>query len=73
MNNNDIILNGKSIYNENALFGFRYNVNHPYINNLYRRYKKWKGIPESSPMSNEQRREFEIYLDGLFSSQLSIN
>lgn len=50
-------------------YGYRYNVNHPYINELYRRYKKWKDIPQSDPMSNEQRKEFEAYVDSIFSER----
>lgn len=54
-----------SIYTQGSplSFGYKYNVNHPLINDLYRRYKKWKGIPESSPMSNAQRADFESYID----------
>jgi hypothetical protein len=59
----------RSIYTEGYSFGYRYNVNHPFINDLYRRYKKWKNIPEASPMSNEERHEFEKYLDDFFAKQ----
>lgn len=55
-----------SIYLHNNKQGFRYNINHPKINELYRRYKKWQGIPQGDPLSNEQRRDFEKYLDGIF-------
>lgn len=55
-----------SIYLQNNKHGFRYNINHPKINELYRRYKKWQGIPQGDPLSDEQRREFENYLDGIF-------
>ena len=42
-------------------YGFRYNVNHPYINNLYRRFKRWKDIDR--PCTEKERFEFEAYLD----------
>lgn len=58
-----------SIYTQGDMFGYKYNVNHPFINDLYRRYKKWKGISQSSPMSNEQRKDFETYLDSFFANQ----
>lgn len=67
--NNSDTNSGISIFSFGNPFGYKYNVNHPKINDLYRRYKKWKGIPESSPMSNEQRREFERYIDGLLFSK----
>ena len=69
MNNNDYNNRNKSIYNDGNPYGYRYNVNHPKINELYRRYKKWKGIPSNFPMSNEQRLEFECYIDGLIANQ----
>lgn len=46
----------------NNSYGYRLNVNHPQINALYRRYKKWKGLPECYPLTDEQRREFEDYI-----------
>ena len=59
----------ESIYLRNNKYGFRYNVSHPKINDLYRRYKRWQGIPCNDPLSDEQRREFENYLDGIFSKK----
>ncbi len=56
-----------SIHLQNNPQGFRYNINHPKVNELYRRYKKWQGIPQGDPLDNEQRRDFEKYLDGIFS------
>ena len=55
-----------SIYLHGNKYGFRYNVSHPKINELYRRYKSWQGLPSNDPLSNEQRYEFEKYLDGIF-------
>ena len=60
--------NIKSIYTASNPWGYRYNVNHPVINELYLRFKKWKGLPLSSPLSNEMRAEFEKYVDGAFAS-----
>ena len=57
------------IYLHNNPQGFRYNINHQKINDLYRRYKKWQGIPQGDPLSNEQRFDFEKYLDGIFSKK----
>ena len=67
MNSNKKENNNISVFSGYNPYGYRYNVNHPYINELYCRYKKWKGIPQSDPMSNEQRKEFEAYVDSIFS------
>lgn len=53
---------GDSIYTDNNPYGYRINVNHPKVRNKYNRYKTWKGVPLSEPLSDEQRLEFEIYL-----------
>lgn len=55
-----------NIYIDNNKYDYRYNLNHPKINELYYRYKKWKGIPRDFPLSDEQRFDFEKYLDDLF-------
>ena len=55
----------ESIYVVGNPYGFRYNVNHPYINKLYRRYLAWKDIAGRPPRDAE-RREFESYLDKFF-------
>ena len=55
MNHNDIYLSDNPS-------GFKINVNNPKINKLYRRYKRWKGLPETMPISNKQRFEFEKYI-----------
>lgn len=47
-----------SIYNNNNPYGYRLNVNHPRIRELYDRYKKWKDIA-GRPPTDEERREFE--------------
>lgn len=50
------------IYTESNPYGYRLNVNHPKVNELYRRFKVWKGIPYTSPMSDTERFEFEEYV-----------
>lgn len=55
----------KGVYLFGSPEGFRYNVNNETINKLYRRYKSWKGLRQNEPITNEQRREFENYLDGV--------
>lgn len=51
----------ESIYAVGNPYGYRYNVNHPYINKLYRRFKMWKDI--ARPCTDAERWEFEAYLD----------
>lgn len=60
----------ESIYAVGNPYGFRYNVNHHYINKLYRRYLTWKNILGRPPRDAE-RREFEEYLDKLFAGRES--
>ena len=50
------------IYLINNPYGFRLNINHPQINELYRRYKRWKGLTGHYPITDVQRREFEQYI-----------
>ena len=35
-------------------------LNEPEINELFQRYKKWKGIPVWCPLSDGERHEFEF-------------
>lgn len=56
MNNNGIYLEKQNKY------GFVLNINNSRINELYRRYKAWKGLPQNLPIDNEQRLEFEKYV-----------
>ncbi len=46
----------------NNKYGFRLNLNNARINELYRRYKAWKGLPQQMPLSDKQRHEFESYV-----------
>ena len=50
------------IFNVNNPYGFKLNLNNPKIRMLYNRYKSWKGIAEHTPLSDEERFEFEAYL-----------
>ena len=54
----------ESVYAVANPYGYRYNINHPRINQLYRRYKMWKGL--CRPLTDAERHDFERYLDGLF-------
>lgn len=48
-----------NIFTENNPYGYRLNINHPKIHELYLRYKAWKGIPRQFPLSDAERLEFE--------------
>lgn len=60
-----------SIYCKENPYGFRFNINHPKINELYRRYKEWKGYAVQLPLTDAQRRDFESYLSEKISPPLS--
>lgn len=45
-------------------YGYRYNVNHPQVNALFKRYLAWKKIV-GRPPTDAERKEFEKYLDDL--------
>ena len=59
INNNN---NTPSIFLINNPYGFKLNINNKKINELYRRYKVWKGLPLNFPISDDERREFESYI-----------
>ena len=61
MSNNE---NNISIYCKPNPYGYKYNVKHPKINELYHRYLKWKDIV-GRPMTDAERHDFEKYIDGL--------
>lgn len=50
-------------------YGYRYNVNHPIVRNLYERYKQKIGCPKHFPVSDQQRWEFERKVDKLILNQ----
>ena len=49
----------ESIFVEGNPYGYRLNISHPKIAPLYWRYKAWKDIPRTAPMSDQERFEFE--------------
>ena len=59
-----MIIASASIYCSPNQWGYRYNVNHPKINELYHRYAIWKGIV-GRPMTDKERFDFEAYIDTL--------
>lgn len=58
----DNINSEMSMFIYNNPYGYRLNVNHPRINELYRRFKAWKGIAPHLPLSGEERKEFETFV-----------
>lgn len=44
------------------VYGYQIDISHPSIKPLYDRFKKWKGIPDWCPLSDEERFEFESYI-----------
>lgn len=52
----------ESIYAKNNKYGFRLNVNHPYINKLYLRFKASKVVGINFPLNDIDRREFEVVI-----------
>ena len=61
-----------SIFCSPNAYGYRLNVNHPKINELYRRYKRWKGLASDFPLSDSERFEFERYVMPLIKSKENI-
>lgn len=62
--------NADSIYTQDNRYGYRYNINHPTIRELYERYVNWKGLSNAYPLSDGERKEFEGYLDKYFGDQI---
>lgn len=52
----------EGIYCHNNPWGFVYNVNHPFINEKYRMYKNYYNLPENYPISDNERRKFELMI-----------
>lgn len=50
------------IYAPQNKYGYQVDISHPKIKPLYERFKKWKGIANWVPLSDEERREFESYI-----------
>lgn len=59
----------ESIYAEPNKYGYRFNVNHPVIRNMYERYKRVKGYATIYPLSDNERFEFEKYLQDSIDKQ----
>ena len=53
----------EDIYTKNNVYGYKLNINHPYIRKLYTRYKQWKNIAYNVPLSDDERFEFEDYIE----------
>ncbi len=51
-----------SVFNQGNPYGYRYNLSHPMVRELYYRFKDWKEIGHY-PLSDEERMEFEGWLD----------
>ena len=43
-------------------YGYKVDISDPKVLPLYKRFKKWKGIPNWCPLSDEERFEFESYI-----------
>lgn len=52
----------QTMFVKNNRYGYKLNLNHPKIRELYYRYKKWKNIAEIYPLSDAERFEFERYV-----------
>lgn len=54
----------KNLFIPDDCYGYKVDISDPKIKPLFERYKKWKGIPEWCPLSDEERLEFEGYILG---------
>lgn len=61
------MLTSENIYTENNPYGYKLNINYPLIRALYVRYKRWKNIPYNVPLSDNERFEFEDYVEDYLS------
>lgn len=50
------------IYAPQNEYGYQVDISHPKIKPLYERFKKWKGVPDWCPLSDDERKEFENYI-----------
>lgn len=48
-----------SLYTQGNPYGYRLNLRHPLVEKLYYRYKERMGISRSTPLSDEERLDFE--------------
>ena len=49
----------QNIYTQGNPYGYRLNLRHPLVEKLYYRYKERMGISRSTPLSDEERLDFE--------------
>lgn len=49
----------QSLYTQGNPYGYRLNLRHPLVEKLYYRYKERMGISRSTPLSDEERLDFE--------------
>ena len=49
-----------SVYNDRNKYNYWLNVNHPAVQYAYKRYCARTGNPERYPLSDRERREFEV-------------
>lgn len=54
--------NKDSLFTCENKYGYKLNINNKRIREYYERYKAWKKIPLSCPLSDKERFEFEQYL-----------
>lgn len=47
------------LYTQGNPYGYRLNLRHPLVEKLYYRYKERMGISRSTPLSDEERLDFE--------------
>lgn len=47
------------IYTKSNPYGYRLDLRHPLVRQLYDRYKDKKGISHSAPLSDDERHDFE--------------
>ena len=50
---------GNAILTQNNRYGYRLNLNHPAVYQLYNRYREWLKIPAGFPLSDNERLDFE--------------
>lgn len=50
---------GNDILAQNNRYGYRLNINHPIVFQLYTRYREWLKIPAGFPLSDNERFDFE--------------
>lgn len=51
------------LYAHGNPYGYRYNVNHPWVQPIYREYCRGIGARSGYPLTDLQRRGFDQYLE----------